>query len=632
MLRGIQKASTNWLGKTVLTVVMGMLVVSFAIWGIGDIFRGFGLSTVAKVGSTEIGIEPFRQIYNERLRQLSRQIGRPITPDQARALGLDRQILAQVIADTALDEQARKLRLSLSDEEIARRITNEPMFRGITGQFDRARFLQLIRDNGYTEPRFIQEQRRLVLRQQLVGAIATDATAPQGAVDAFNRFENEQRTVEAVVLDRAQAGDISAPAPEVLAKYFEERKVLFRAPEYRKITLLSLTPAEIAPWIEVSDTDARQAFEERKDRYSTPERREIHQIVFPNEQEARAAAERIAKGTSFAEVASERGLKPSDTNLGLLARSAVIDKAIGDAAFALSDGGTSEPVQGRFGTVLVHVAKVDPGHARSYEEVAEEIKRDLARERALAEIHTRHDKIEDERLAGGTLADIAQRVGMQLRTIEAVDRSGRAPDGSPLADLPQGVDLLTPAFAAEVGTENDALQTPGAGYLWYEVADVTPSRERSLDEVKDRVEERWREDEIASRLRTKASELVEKVKAGTPLAEAVAGVPVQTIGELKRNARSDVLGAKVVDEVFRTPKGGVGTAEGDRGERVVFRVTEIVDPKLDPGSDEAKRISETLSRSIAEDLYAQYVVQLQNDIGTSINQSALNQIVGGGTN
>lgn len=630
MLRGIQKASTNWLGKLVLTVIMGLLVVSFAIWGIGDIFRGFGRSTVAKVGGTEIGIEAFRQIYNDRLRQLGRQVGRPITPDQARALGLDRQILFQVINETALDEEARKLRLGLSDAEVAKRITSEPAFRGPTGQFDRTRFLALIRELGYTEQRFVQEQRRVALRQQLIGTLGAGATMPQATVEAFGRYENEQRSIEALVLDRAQAGEVPPPAPEVLAQYFEERKVLFRAPEYRKLTVLVLSTAEIAPWIEISDADARKAFEERRDRYSTPERRQIQQIVFPNADEARAAADRIAKGTSFADIAGERGLKPADIDLGLMARAAVIDRAIGDAAFALADGGTSEPVQGRFGTVLVHVAKVEPGTSRTFEELAADIKRDLARERAAAEINSRHDKIEDERLAGGTLSDIAQRVGMQIRTIET-DRSGRAPDGTQLTTLPPGIDVLTPAFAAEMGSENDALQAPGGGYIWYEVADITPSRERTLDEVKDRVEERWREEEIAKRLRAKATEIADKVKAGTPLAEAAPGVSVQTFSGLRRNA-SDTVGPRVIEEVFRTAKGGVGVAENERGERVVFRVTDVIEPQIDMASDAAKRILENLNRSLADDLVTQYVQQLQNSLGTSINQTALNQVVGGGTN
>ena len=109
MLRGIHKASSTWLGKAVMAAVMGVLVISFAIWGIGDIFRGFGQNAVAEIGGTEISIEQFRQYYNDRLQQVIRQAGRPISPDQARALGLDRQILGQLVAETTLDEQARKL-------------------------------------------------------------------------------------------------------------------------------------------------------------------------------------------------------------------------------------------------------------------------------------------------------------------------------------------------------------------------------------------------------------------------------------------------------------------------------------------------------------------------------------------
>ena len=126
MLRGIHKASSTWVGKGLMAVVMGFLVISFAIWGIGDIFRGFGRNAVAAVGGTEISIEQFRQFYNERLQQLGRQIGRPITPDEARSRGLDRQLLGQLIAETTLDEQARKLRLGISDEEIAQRIRSDP--------------------------------------------------------------------------------------------------------------------------------------------------------------------------------------------------------------------------------------------------------------------------------------------------------------------------------------------------------------------------------------------------------------------------------------------------------------------------------------------------------------------------
>src|SRR4029450_5264964 len=282
MLRGLRKASSNWLGKAVMAAVVGFLVISFAIWGIGDIFRGFGRSTVAKIGRTEVTIEQFRTLYNDRLQQYSRQLGRPISADRARPTGLDRLVTGQIFSEILLDERARALGLALSDSDVAKLITNDPAFRGPNGQFDRFRFEQIIRNAGYTEARFVAEQRRQMLRRELAGTIASGLSAPKALVEAQNRYENEQRAIEYVLLDRALAGEIPSPPPEALAKYFEDRKILFRTPEYRKLVLVSLIPSEQARWIEISDADLKRAYEERRTRYVTAERRHIIQIDFPN--------------------------------------------------------------------------------------------------------------------------------------------------------------------------------------------------------------------------------------------------------------------------------------------------------------------------------------------------------------
>ena len=139
MLRGIRNASANWLGRAVMGTVMVLLAASFAVWGINDIFRGFGRSTLAKIGGTEIPIEQFRQLYNERLQQIGRQFGRALTPEQANAFGLDRQVLSDMIAEAGLDQQARKMGLGLSDADVVRRITGDLAFQ-TKGQFNRATF------------------------------------------------------------------------------------------------------------------------------------------------------------------------------------------------------------------------------------------------------------------------------------------------------------------------------------------------------------------------------------------------------------------------------------------------------------------------------------------------------------
>ena len=613
-----------------MAAVVGFLIISFAIWGIGDIFRGFGRSTVAKIGRTEVTVEQFRNLYNDRLQQYARQLGRPISPGQARTMGLDRLVIGQIVSEMVLDERARALGLNLSAEEVAKHIMADPAFQGPSGQFDRLRFDQLIRNAGYTETRFVSEQRRQLLRRELAGTIASGMTAPKALVDAANRYQSEQRAIEYVLLTRAQAGEIPPPPPEVLAKYFEERKILFRAPEYRKLVVVSLIPSEQGRWIEISDADLKRAYEERRARYATPERRHILQIDFPNAETASAAAERIAKGASFTEVAKELGKSEKDIDLGTVAKSAVIDRAAADAAFALKEGEVSAPVQGRFGTVLVQVLKIEPEQVRPLEQVAGEIKQELATARAKTEIFDIYNKIEDARAEGKSLAEAAANLKLEARTFE-VDRSGRDPTGQP-ANIPDAQRLLQMAFSTDVGVERDPLQFQD-GYIWFDVAGITPSRDRSLDDVKDQVETRWREQEIATRLNAKATAILDKVKAGVPLAEAAAAdhLKIETLAGLKRGQASGPLAPAAVDVVFRTAKEAVGKAEaGEPGEQVVFRVTDIVVPNIDLASEDAKRIVEALNRGLSEDVLGEYIAKLESEIGVTINQSALNQVVSGG--
>jgi peptidyl-prolyl cis-trans isomerase D len=634
MLRGLHKASSTWLGKGLMAAVMGFLVISFAIWGIGDIFRGFGLNAVATVGGTEISIEQFRQFYNDRLQQLGRQVGRPITPDEARARGLDRQLLGQLIAETTVDEQAKKLHLGLSNEEIAKRITTDPSFQGVNGQFDRTRFEQLIRQAGFTEGRFIEDQRRSMLRKQIAQSVSGDLKVPAAALTMLNQYQNEKRKIEYVALASAQAGAVPTPTPEVLSKYFEERKNLFRAPEYRKVTLLALAPADLAKAGTVTDADAKAYFEQRKASYGKPEKRELRQIVFPNADDATAAYDRITKGAKFDDIAKERQLKESDTDLGMVTKADIIDPAIADAAFALKPGVTSAPVKGRFGTVLLLVSKIEPGEEKTYEQMAPEIKREIAESRARSEIGTLRDKIEDERAAGSTLAETAKKLGLKAISVDAIDRSGRGPDGKPVTGLPQAQNLITALFASDVGVDTDALQLPNAGYLYYDVTGITPSRERSLDEVKQEVTERWRDDEIAKRLQSKSDDLLAKLKAGTSFAQAAseAGLKVQTAADLQRGKAAGFVPVKVVEAVFRTPKGSTGSAAGDKEtDRFVFRVTDAIDPAFDPASAPGKAITTTLENSYVDDLVSQFIARLENDFGVSVNQAALNQVIGGST-
>jgi peptidyl-prolyl cis-trans isomerase D len=613
-------------------VVMSLLAASFAVWGINDIFHGFGRSTLAKIGATEIPVELFRRTYNERMEQVGHQIGHPLTAQQANAIGLDRQVLGQMITEAGLDQRARQMRLGISDAEIVRRITSDPTFQTPTGKFDRGRFEMLLRNAGYSEQRFVAEQRRVTLRRQIIDSLSGDVQAPKAWLEAVNRFQNDERSIEYLALGPAQAGEIPQPTADELNKYFEARKILFRAPEYRKIVTAAATPAGLGKWMEISDEDVKRAFDEHRSRYVAPERRHVEQIVFPTMAEAEAAATRIKDGLSFAALAAERNLKDQDIDLGTVPKSEIIDPAVADAAFSVKEGEVSAPVEGRFGTVLVTALKIEPEEVKPLAQVAPQIRTDIAAERGKAEVQSLHEKMEDARAGGSTLEEAAAKVKLPVVTYNALDRSGREPSGKPVTDLPRAAEVVSAAFASDVGVDNDPIEADG-GYVWFDVAGITPARERTLDEVKSQVEDRWREDEVAARLKAKAADLLDKLKNGSAL-DAVASandLKVETADKLKREKATGAISAAALGAIFHTPKDSFGSAVGDKpGEWIVFRVTDVTNPKLDPNSADAKRIEQLVQRQLGDDLFGQYAAWLEVELGTTVNRAALAQAVGNG--
>jgi len=630
----MRKASSNWLGKTVMAVVMGVLIVSFGIWGIADIFRNYGQGSLAKVGSTEISAEQFRQVYTERLQAIGRQMRRPLTPEQARAFGFDRQVLQQTLAEASLDEEARRMGLGQSDAETLRTIYADPNFKGLDGKFDPNRFAATIRNFGFTEGRYIAEQRRVALRRQIATSVQAGLEPTKTQIEALTRFQNEQRSMDYVKLEAAQAGTIEAPSPEALAAYFEDHKVQFRAPEYRKISFVVVTPEEIGKWETVSDEDARKLYEQRRSQLGSPEKREVSQIVFPNMDEAQAARSKITSGTSFDDIAKERNLSTADVDLGMVAKSAILDSAVGDAAFKLNSGEVSEPVKGSFGIALIKVGKIEPSTTPSYESLAGEIKRQVALERARSKVSELHNKMEDERGGGASVAEAGQKLGLAPVTIEAVDRSGRAPNGQPVAGIPAGLDVVSQAFSSDVGADNDPIQF-GSGYAWFDVLSVTPSRERNLDEVRDQVEAKWREDQISTKLKAKATELVQKLEAGGKLADEATslGVKLETAANFRRDGTLPGVPTAAITAAFRTAKDGVGQTPAAGGsEWVIFRVTDITVPPVDMASNEAKQLKETLQRAMNDEQLAQYVTKIESNIGVTINQAVFAQVTGANNN
>ena len=632
MLEGMRRATQSFVGKIVFGLLFGILIVSFAVWGIGDIFRGIGVGSVAKVGRTEISTDVYRNAYQTQLQNWQREARRAITNDQARAAGLDRMVLQRLISETTLDQRAASLGLAMAERDIAQAIVNDPTFAGPTGRFDRQRFAEAPRDAGYaSEQRFVQEQRQTYQRRQLALSLAGDVAVPRTLMEAAHRYAAETRSVEFFVLNEAFAGAPPVPTDEALKTFFEARKQQFRAPEYRRVVTLAVTPATVTDPAKVSDEEARRYYDQVKgQRFTAPERREAQQIVFPDEAQAQAALDKIKAGATFEEIATERGLSPADISLGLLAWRDFVDPNVAEAAFKTPEGEIAPPVKSNFGFTLVRVAKIEAQTIRPFEEVAADVRREVAQSRARDQVLAIRDKIESERTSGRALTEAAKAAGVEARTIEAIDQNGAGPDGKPIAGLVEVENLVRAVFASDIGVDNDLLTTRDNGYVWFEVASIDPARERTLDEVREAVVAAWRSDEIARILQEKAGELVKRVQAGEDVdvvAKSV-GLEARVASDVKRTG-SQTLSPAAVARVYTL---GVGAAASvaDGATRVVFKVLDAVVPPFDPEEANVKALEPRLRDAMTEDLLAQYVARLQDDLGVTINEPALRAAVGGG--
>lgn len=636
MLEKMRAATQGWIGRSIMAIIMGLIILSFAIWGIGDIFRGFGANKLAQVGGADISVDAFRNAYQSQLQRLQRQLRRNVTNEEARQFGVDRQTLSSLIGDAALDQQARALDLAISDQEIAKAITNDPALKGPSGQFDRVRFEEVLRDNGLNEKGFVREQRGLYLRQEITDAVTHGLQLPKAMLEAIHRYQTESRSVDYIILPASAGGVAAPPSEESLKKYFEDRAQRYSTPEYRGLVVLTLTPAQIAKPDGVSGADAQKRYEEVKaERFGAPEKRAIEQILFADEAAAAEARAKLDSGKTFDDLLKEKNLTQKDASLGLVTREGLIDKSVADAAFALPEGQASAPVKAQFGVVLLRVDKIIPSSVKPFSEVAADLKREIALQRARTEVAQLHDAIEDQRASGKTLTEAAKSAGLDPRAIAAVDMAGADPNGAPVADLANGPALLKAAFASDIGVDNDTLRVGEGGYQWFEVANIDKARQKTFDEVKGDVEKAWRDDEAAKLLAAKTAELAKRIEAGesiSAIAAAEGNPTVKHANDVKRSGASDPaaqgLTSAVIAQIFNVGLRGAASARTEDGGRLLFQVVGAAVPAIDFNAPALTSVSAQVKNGLTDDVLAQYMTKLESDLGVKINMQAFAGAVG----
>jgi peptidyl-prolyl cis-trans isomerase D len=417
MLTTLRSKTGGWIAK----IFIGLLAASFAVWGIEDMLRGRVSDELARVGERVISTTEYSEQFNQQLRVYSQRLNETVTPDRARELGLDRQILGDLMRDAALDSQATELGIRMPAKAVAQSIADTPRFQSADGSFNANAFRQLLRANGLSEQQFFAAEAQNMTRQVISQPLTALAVVPDTLVELIWKHRSEQRDAKWFEIT-VPADAAKEPSDADLKKYYDENPVAFAQPELRTFAVVALTPEAIASRIEVSEDDLKRQYEADKSKYTTEETRSVLQIPFPNEAEAQAALDKIKAGTSFEDVARERGLTEADMSLGTVAK-APFRTAIADAAFALEDGAVSGVVKGRLSTVLLKAKIEQQGATRTLEEVKDQVTKDaqarLARDRLL----DLHDKFEDARAGGASMDEAAGEINCRCRPLAPLRRT-----------------------------------------------------------------------------------------------------------------------------------------------------------------------------------------------------------------
>ena len=514
MLQAIRGKAGSWIVK----ILFGFLILSFAVWGVGDILRDSGAdSTVAEVGEIEITVADVDRAVRREVDAIRRFGQTQFDVRTAIGAGLHYQALRGLVGDALMDLEARDLGLVLSNAYISETLVAQPMFHDpVTGRFDRDRFLQILAANGLSESGFVETERWRLAREWVQTGVQLGAAIPRQQAEALHRFRFQTRVAEVLALSFADTPLPAEATEQDLIAFHEANADFYSSPERRRFTLVAITPEDLLDEVDVSQADIEAEYEARLDSYREPERRTFLQVVVPDEELARQihdAATQDGTGleAAVAEIAPNAALIPID----LVTQPDMIAPELGEVGFALEEGEVGVPVATAFGWHVLELEEIAPETVRSLEEAQDEIDRALRLELAGDAAFGLTQTFLDELAGGSDLDEAADRFGLQAHHVPPVDRTGADADGGAI-EVPAQAEALSLAFDLDEGQESDLEETDDGIFYILKVEQVIPTALRPLIEVREMVLADWERAEQREAAVRAADEAAQQITDGTP--------------------------------------------------------------------------------------------------------------------
>ena len=631
MLAGIRKALSSW----VVVLLLSLLVAAFIITSVNDPFGSAGGSnaTLVKVGDRKVNAGDFMQQFDRIFRMQQRE--RPeITREAVLKAGADTEVLALLVTTAGFDAFAEKIGVTAGAENISRAIRSNPAFQ-LGGQFDVTRYQEVLSQNNMSREQFQALLGSELAREQFTKALTLNPVVPDDLSRTYVTLLQETRTgTVAVVPAERYAAGVGTPDDKTLQAFYEKNIKAYTVPEQRTFRYVLLTPAVIEPGISVSDEDVRQYYEDNADIYAGAEKRTLEQLLLTDEQAARQAYERIAKGEDFLAVARSAGFAAGDVALGTLSEAELTKDAGADiarAAFSTPPGKVSAPVKSDLGWLLLRTTAISQQAGKALESVRGEITAKIRAERALDRLYDMSRAMEDELAGGKSLTDLARARKLEVVTAPRVTANGLDSSGQPVPLAPEARQMLGVVFSQKPDDEPSMQELGKDVFYALEVTGVTPAAAQPLATVRPRVVAEWRMVERMKKAEAVARELVAAVKAGKPLADAARATGLPPTSPVKvRRASIMREGAQVpppIRMLFSVPRGEARALALPTGEGFFVVATEAIETVA--GADTAMLEAATraeISQSANLELATSFAQAVRDHIGVKYNHAVIEQV------
>lgn len=630
MLATFRNMASGYLAK----LLLGLLVLSFGVWGIGDIFRSGGDTSVAAVNGSSIS----EQELNNLIDLLQRNF-QQITPEAVSDPYFKLEVLNNLINERLMRSDAERIGLAFSRDELARMTSRNPMFQKADGSFDRELFLITLQQNNHTEQSYMRKLQDELTRSTLYDTLKKGLTASNQMAELYEKIRNEEREATIILIGDKDIKKAVTPDDETLRAYLDEHSEQYMNPEYRTMSYISFDAETI--WkqlkLEPSDDALKAIYEERKDAFVTPESRKVQQMLFSTEVDATKAYEELKAGKSFTEVAkSDKVINKGSLSLGTIVPNELpVESA--EAVFSLQEGGFSKPTKSSFGWHVFSVDKVNPLKQRPFKEVRARLLSDYRAETAETEVTQLGYRIEDALAAGSSLKDALEQNQMgklKIKTLGPISATNQTPKEKTVELTPLQQNVLKNGFGLEAGETSTLSISETNAYYLVQLDDVVPQQLKPFEDVKAALLKSYMAQENQKTIKALAfktanalihAENIKKELGKLSLRKYRSGKLKRTHDTVSNNSalKNKILTSGFVLELFRLKEGQPsGAYPLPSGEYVIGVLDKIHTPKKS-SKKRIEAIRAELNTALPEEVMQYYLSHLRNEYDVSIQQERL---------